>query len=103
MKAKQENIMSRRRKYESGIKARVAVEAIKGEKTINELAGLYEVHPNQIGQWKKKLIKSAPEIFSGKKDREKEKTSEEKEQLYQRIGQLTMEVEYLKKKLGIEQ
>ena len=93
--------MSRRKKYESGIKARVAVEAIKGEKTVNELAGLYEVHPNQIGLWKKKLIKSAPGIFLGKKDREKEKTSEEKERLYQQIGQLTMEVEYLKKKLGI--
>jgi len=95
--------MSQRKRYESRLKARVAVEAIRGEKTLNELAGMYEVHPTQISQWKKKLLKTAPEIFSGRKELERQRVLSDQEALYKRIGQLSMEVEYLKKKLGLTQ
>ncbi len=67
--------MGKRRRHDGAFKARVALEAVKGEKTLAELAGQYGVHPNQIGQWRKKLLKELPVLFSerGKhqdKDRE---------------------------------
>ena len=93
--------MKKRRKHDAGKKARVAIEAVKGERTLNELAGVYGVHPTQIGLWKKTLTEGASSLFSGKTERNQKKMNEEREQLYQRIGELTMEVEYLKKKLGL--
>ena len=60
--------MKRRRTYDDSFKARVALEAIKGEKTISEIASQYEVHPNQIVQWKKRLLENVAEVFSRKKD-----------------------------------
>lgn len=93
--------MAQRKKHDAGIKARVALEAVKGERTLNELAGAYGVHPTQIGVWKKTLAEGAPSLFSGKMERDLKKTEADQEQLYRRIGELTMEVEYLKKKLGL--
>ncbi len=93
--------MTQRKKHDAGKKARVALEAVKGERTLNELAGVYGVHPTQIGLWKKTLTEGASSLFSGKIKRNRKKVKEEREQLYRRIGELTMEVEYLKKKLGL--
>ncbi len=93
--------MTQRKKHDAGKKARVALEAIKGERTLNELAGVYGVHPTQIGLWKKTLTEGASSLFSGKIKRNRKKVKEEREQLYRRIGELTMEVEYLKQKLGL--
>jgi transposase-like protein len=98
---KKGGIMSQRKKHNACIKAKVAIEAIKGDKAINELAGIYGVHPNQIGQWKKKLIAASAEIFSVKGNQQLKKMEQDQESLYKRIGELTMEAEYLKKKLGI--
>lgn len=91
--------MPQRKIHNANIKAKVAIEAIKENKTTNELAGIYGVHPNQIGQWKNKLIESAPDIFSRKDNSEVKKMKEEHETLYRRIGELTMDIEFLKKKL----
>ena len=93
--------MAQRKKHDAVKKARVALEAVKGERTLNELAGVYGVHPTQIGLWKKILTEGAASLFSGKIKRNRKKVKEEREQLYQCIGELTMEVEYLKKKLGL--
>ncbi len=93
--------MTQRKKHDAGKKARVALEAVKGERTLNESAGVYGVHPTQIGLWKKTLTEGASSLFSGKIKRNRKKVKEEREQLYRRIGELTMEVEYLKKKLGL--
>jgi len=93
-----------RRKHSPEFKARVAVEAIRGIKTVNEIAAEFEVHPVQIGKWKKEMLDHLPELFakpSRQKDAEKDK---EAENLQRKVGQLTMEVEYLEKKckqLGI--
>ena len=89
-----------RRKFSKEFKARIALEAIKGQRTLNELAKEYGVHPNQIGIWKKKLLEVAPEVFGRKKDREAEKAKEERERLYKKVGQLQIEVDWLKKKTG---
>ena len=88
----------KRRKFSSEYKAKVALEAVKGEKTISELASKYSVHPNAISNWKKELLENISEIFSVKRG---PKSTEEKattEQLYQQIGKLQVELDWLKKK-----
>ncbi|MEP9412227.1 MAG: transposase [Candidatus Brocadia sp.] len=78
-------------------KAKVAIEAIKGEKTASELAGEYGVHPTQIAQWKKQVMEETPKIFSTKKERDARKEEEIKSSLYQQIGQLKVELDWVKK------
>jgi len=89
-----------RRKFIKEFKAKVALEAIKGQRTLNELAKEYGVHPNQIGIWKKRLLEVAPEVFSHGKDRDAERAKEERDRLYKKVGQLQVEVDWLKKKTG---
>ena len=89
-----------RRKLTKEFKAKIALEAIKGQRTLNELANEYGVHPNQIGLWKKKLLEIAPEVFSRGKDRDAERAKEERDRLYKKVGQLQIEVDWLKKKTG---
>jgi transposase-like protein len=92
--------MKKRKNYSDNLKARVALDAIKGQKTSNELASEYGIHPNQIGQWKKKLIDGSSEIFSRGKNREAESHEAERDRLYQQIGKLQVEVHWLKKTAG---
>ena len=89
-----------RRSYSAEFKAKVALEAIKGRQTINDLAAEYGVHPNQISQWRTQLVEAVPTIFS-ERSAHREKAAEELQaQLYQQIGQLKVELDWLKKKLG---
>jgi len=93
---------NKRRNHTSVFKAKVALAAIKGNKTIAELASEYEVHPNQITQWKKKLLDATPEVFSRCRQRDKQKQDELTEHLYQQIGQLKVELDWLKKKSELD-
>jgi putative transposase len=87
-----------RKRYDGAFKARVALAAIKGEQTISEIASQYSVHPNQVMQWKRRVMDTLPEIFSeGKKRPEKNREDVENE-LYRQIGQLKVELDWLKKK-----
>ena len=90
----------KRKNFSSEFKARVAVEAIRGEKTISEIASRYEVHPNVVGQWKKRALESLPDIFSAKQKAKSNEESELRDRLYQQVGQLKMELDWLKKKTG---
>lgn len=91
--------MAMRKKFEAGIKARVALEAVRGEKTLAQLSSEYGVHATQIGQWKQSLIRRSAELFA-KPDNELARQHEEKaDKLHKVIGELTMENNWLKKKL----
>lgn len=88
-----------RKRYSSELKAKVALEAIKGQKTANEIASEYGVHPTQIAQWKKQALDDLPQLFASPGTREK--TDEALiAALYQEIGQLKVELDWLKKKVG---
>ena len=93
--------MTRVRKTFSGdFKAKVALEAIKGYKSINELAREYQVHPNAIGNWKKQLLEGLPGIFENKRGARTEIDSDLPDQLYRQIGKLQVELDWLKKKFN---
>lgn len=87
-----------RKSYSAAFKAKVALEAVKGERSLSELASKYEVHPNQIGQWRKALLAGLPEVFSDKRRKQDEDTEQEKTRLYEEIGRLKVELDWLKKK-----
>ena len=91
--------MAKRRRFTSDFKAQFALEAVRGQKTVNELASQYEIHPNQISQWKRQLLESAKDLFFNghRKNRSEEVL---KDRLYQEIGKLKVELEFLKKKSG---
>lgn len=79
----------------------IALEAIKGQHTVNEIAGHYGVHPNQVTHWKKQALEGLPELFSGRRVHEGQEEEALKAQLYQQIGQLKVELDWLKKKVGL--
>lgn len=93
---------NKRRNHSAAFKAKVALEAVKGEKTIAELASQYEVHPTQIIQWKKQLLESLPDVFNNSPQKDRQKQDELTEHLYQQIGQLKVELDWLKKKSGLD-
>jgi transposase-like protein len=80
----------------------VAFEAAKGDKTMAELASEYEVHPTQIMQWRKQLLELLPEIFSRRRENDQQEQEKLTAQLYQQIGQLKVELDWLKKKSGFD-
>lgn len=84
----------------AAFKKKVAIEAIKEEKTINEIAKEYEVHPVQVSRWKKELLDGAETLFGSPK-RKNSDPDIEKAALERKVGQLTVEIDWLKKKLGI--
>lgn len=86
-----------RRNHAPAFKAKVALEALKGEQTIVELAQRFQVHPNQITEWKKQLLENAAEIFSRERKAEQLPTVKD---LHAKIGQLSMENDFLSSALG---
>ena len=90
-----------RRSYDAKVKARVALEAIRGQRTLAEIASAYGVHPNQISKWKKQALNELPKIFSGRYGKDDTQGKELVNQLYQQIGQLKVELDWLKKKGGL--
>ena len=89
-----------RRKHSPSFKAKVALEALKGEETIAELAHRFEVHPSQIRKWKNSLAEGAASIFGDEQTQKKKDDAELVGRLYQQIGQLKVERDFLENALG---
>ena len=87
-----------RKRYDAAFKARVALEAIRGERTIAEIGSETGIHPNQICKWKKQALEELPDIFSGKRKKREQSSEELESELYKQIGQLKVELDWLKKK-----
>lgn len=85
-----------RRKFSAAFKAQVSVEALKERETLAELAKRFEIHPNQIAQWKREFLKNSSKAFEGKKEADSEANQNE---LFAKIGKLEIENDFLKKSL----
>ena len=88
----------KRKQYNMQFKFKVALEAAKEVKTVNQLASDYDLHPNQVSIWKKQLLEEGPSLFSRRVDRQQEQQAAQEAELYEQIGRLRMELEWLKKK-----
>lgn len=89
-----------RKNYTKAFKSKVALEAVKGQKTSNELATEFSVHVSQINLWKKQLLEALPEVFSLRRNQAESDFESERDLLYRQIGKLQVEVDWLKKKTG---
>ena len=88
----------KRRRFGAAFKAKVALAAVRGDKTTAELASKFEVHTNQVSGWKKQLLAGAAGLFEDGRCRKRDEATANEEELFEQIGRLKMEVEWLKKK-----
>lgn len=91
---------TRRRRFSAEFKAKVALEAIRGDQSINELASRYELHPNMITNWKRQAIDNMAAVFSGAAESSKKADDGQIKELHAKIGQLTVERDFLAKAFG---
>ena len=93
--------MGERRRYDSRFKAQVALEAIRNQQTISQIASQYGVHPNQVSKWKKRALEGLVELFSDGKERREKDQQQLIDELYRQIGKLKVELDWMKKKSGL--
>jgi len=92
--------MARRRRFSADFKARVALEALVGDKTLAELAAKHDVHPNMIAAWKRQAKESLPKLFEGKRSGSESERERQIGALEKKVGQLTIENDFLSKAFG---
>ena len=90
----------KRRQHSPELKARVGLEALKGIEPVHSIASKYSVHPVQVSKWKKEAAEGLPEVFSRKPDADAREAKDREKELFEEIGRLKMELEWLKKKVG---
>jgi transposase len=90
----------KRKTYSSEFKSKVAIAAIKGQQTLNEIASEFGISPTQVNTWKKQLLEGSSDIFGKGKQRREADFDAERERLYSQIGRLQVEVDWMKKKTG---
>jgi transposase-like protein len=90
-----------RKQYSAKFKARVAIEAIRGEKTLSQLGSQFKVHPIQIAKWRKSALEQLPELFVDGRLRKAQSGAADTDALYEEIGRLKVELDWLKKKVGM--
>lgn len=90
----------KRRQHEAELKARVALAALRGDKTINEIAALFEVHPSLVTVWRKRALAELPRLFSEQAAKSAADVEAKETKLYEQIGRLKVELDWLKKKLS---
>jgi putative transposase len=86
-----------RRKFSSEQKFQIVIEVLKGERQISKIAAQYQMHPNQISNWKKQFLANGANVFNSKSDDPKKELEETQEELFKKIGQQQYEIEWLKK------
>jgi transposase-like protein len=94
----------KRRQHSPDLKAKVGLEALKGIEAVHTIAARYQVHPVQVSQWKKEAAERLPEVFArkGSRDHDAEVTREREKELFEEIGRLKMELEWLKKRFFVD-
>lgn len=90
-----------RKKFEAGFKAKVALEAFRGEKTLSQISSEYGVHANLISRWKQELLQGAAGVFENRNNKQDNGQEEKIEKLYKSIGEMKVENDWLKKKLQL--
>jgi transposase-like protein len=96
----EEEMGAKRRRIEAGVKAKAALAAVRGDRTTSQLASAFGVHASQIGQWKRRLVEGATELFSDDRRREGQDQEALVAELYEQIGRLQIELGWLKKKVA---
>lgn len=91
--------MTSRRRFSGAFKAQVALEALRGDLTVQEIASRHKVHPNQVSNWKRQAIDGMSDVFSGKKEKACSHHENEVHELHAKIGQLTVERDFLASRL----
>jgi len=94
-------MVNMRRRHNAAFKAKVALEAVKGEKTIAQISSEFEVHSNMVRNWRKQLLEMLPDLFSGRRKKREKDRDELEAELYRQISQLKGELDRLKKKLQL--
>jgi putative transposase len=89
--------MTKRRRHNGKFKFKITLEAAKGTKTLSEMASEYQLHPSQISEWKRQLMESDPDVFSSRRARQEGEQAAREAELYEKIGRLKMELEWIKK------
>ena len=90
-----------RKQYSADLKAKIALEAVKGQRTVQEIASHYGIHPTMVTNWKKQMVEGAPQIFGNGQVHAAEADEQLKAELYQQIGKLQVDLDWLKKKSGL--
>ena len=90
-----------RRQFSKAFKAKIALEAIRGDESLNELASRHQVHPTQILLWKKHALEKLPDLFVDGRAKPSDGEAELAKELYRQIGQMKVELDFLKKKFGL--
>ena len=90
----------KRQNRSASFKFKVALEAIQGQKTVNQIASEYQLNPGQVSKWKRQLQEQGAELFKNGPDRREQQQAQQEAELYEQIGRLKMELEWLKKKVG---
>jgi transposase len=98
---KGESMPRTRKNHPPSLKAKVAIEAIKGQKTTTQIAQLFGVHPTQVGGWKRQAQAGLPDVFGNGREQIRQQADAEKDELYKQIGQLKVELDFLKKRAGL--
>ena len=93
-----QKLTKKRRQYSNDFKFKIALEAVKGVKTVSQIAAEYNLHPTQIGNWKKQLLQQGSTVFTRPNDQQQREQQDREVELYEQIGRLKMELEWLKKK-----
>lgn len=91
---------NQRRKFSPKFKAQVALEALQEKETVHQIAEKYELHANQVANWKRAFQEQAQEVFKKEDKSNQKETEKERDQLYKKVGQLQIELDFLKKSLG---